>query len=64
MLEDHTQFVNDVSIIFIGKTDPTDPLKREQYWRHTLKTLVPYDLNVSDCMIARYLSTIISTGLC
>ena len=30
MLEDHTQFVNDVSIIFIDKTDPTDPLKREQ----------------------------------
>ena len=55
MLEDHTQFVNDVSIIFIGKTDPIDPLKREQYWRHTLKTLVPYGLNVSDCMIARYL---------
>ena len=48
MLEDHTQFVNDVSIIFIDKTDPTDPLKREQYWRHTLKTLVPYGLNVSE----------------
>ena len=30
MLEDHTQFVNDVSIMFIDKTDPTDPLKRER----------------------------------
>ena len=29
MLEDYTQFVNDVSIIFIDKRDPTDPLKRE-----------------------------------
>ena len=48
MLEDHTQFVNDVSIIFIDKTDPTDSLKREQYWRYTLKTLVPYGLNVSE----------------
>ena len=48
MLEDHTHFVNDVPIIFIDKTDPTDPLKREQYWRHTLKTLVPYGLNVSE----------------
>ena len=47
MLEDHTQFVN-VSIIFIDRTDLTDPLKREQYWRHTLKTLVPYCLNVSE----------------
>ena len=48
MLEDHTHFVNDVPIIFIDKTDPTDPLKREQYWRHTLKTLVLYGLNVSE----------------
>ena len=48
MLEEHTQFVSDVSIIFIDKTDLTDPLKKEQYWRHTLKTLVPYDLNVSE----------------
>ena len=48
MLEDHTQFVNDISAIFIDKTDPTDPLKREQYWRHTLKTLVPYSTNVSE----------------
>ena len=47
MLEDHTLFVN-VSIIFIDKTDPTDPLKREQYWRHALNTLVPYSLNVSE----------------
>ena len=41
ILEDHTQFVNDALIIFIDKTDPTDPLKREQYWRHTLETLMP-----------------------
>ena len=47
MLEDHTQFVNDVSKVFIDKTDPTDLLKREQYWRHTLKTLVS-GLNVSE----------------
>ena len=30
MLEDHAQFVNDVSIIFIDRADPTDPLEREQ----------------------------------
>ena len=48
MLEDHTQFVNDVSIILINKTDPTNPLRREQYWRHTMKTLVPYGHNVSE----------------
>ena len=33
--------VNDVSIIVIDMTDPIDPLKREQYWTHTLKALVP-----------------------
>ena len=48
MLEDYAQFVNDASIIFIDKTDPTDPLKGEQYCRYTLKTLVQYDLNVSE----------------
>ena len=40
--------VNDVSIIVTDKTDPTDPLKREHYWRHTLKALVPYGLNISE----------------
>ena len=30
IVEDHTQFLNNVSIIFIDKADPTDPLKREQ----------------------------------
>ena len=48
MLEEHSQFVNDVWIIFIDKTDPTDPLKREQYWRNTFKTLVPYGLTISE----------------
>ena len=37
MLEGLMQFVNYVSIIFSDKTDPTDPLKREQYWKHALK---------------------------
>ena len=40
--------VNDVSIIVIDMTDPIDPLKREQYWTHTLKALVPYGLNISE----------------
>ena len=36
-LADHDRFFNDVSITFIDKTDPTDPLRREDYWRQTLK---------------------------
>ena len=47
MLEVHTYFVNDTSIIFIDKTDTTDPLKIEQYWRHNLNMLLPYGLHIS-----------------
>ena len=36
----------DVSVTFIDKTDPSDPLKREDYWRSTLKTMAPFGLNV------------------
>ena len=46
--KDHKEFLQDVSITFIDKTDPSDPLKREKYWRDTLKTLAPYGLNISE----------------
>ena len=39
-------FLNDVSIALIEKTDPSDPLRREDYWRQTLKTMVVYGLNI------------------
>ena len=42
----HDGFLNDVSITFINKTDPSDPLRREDYWRQTPKTMVPYGLNI------------------
>ena len=32
------RFLEDVTITFIDKTDPTDPNRRKHYWRHTLKT--------------------------
>ena len=50
-------FLNDVSITFIDKTDPTNPLQREAYlesipwnynWKHTLKTFAPYNLNIKE----------------
>ena len=44
----HSGFLEDVSIIFIDKTDLKDPNKREDYWRHTLKTIAPQGLNVED----------------
>ena len=30
----------------IDKTDPSDPLRRKDYWRQTLKTMVLYGLNI------------------
>ena len=42
----HNGFLEDVSIILIDKTDPSDPEKREDYWIQTLKTAAPWGLNV------------------
>ena len=44
----HDGFLKDVSITFIDKTDPSDPLRREDYCRQTLKTMLPYGLNIED----------------
>ena len=44
----HHGFSNDVSITFIDKADPSDPLKREDYWRRTLKTMAPFGLKIED----------------
>ena len=41
-------FLDDVSTTFIYKTDPPDLLKREDYWRRTLKTMAPFRLNIKD----------------
>ena len=45
---EHSGFLNDVSITFIDKTDPTNHLQRENYWKHTLKTFAPYGLNMKE----------------
>ena len=44
----HNGFLNDVSVTFIEKTDPSDPLKRENFWRKLLMTMAPHGLNVED----------------
>ena len=46
--EDHCSFLEDVTIIFIDKTDPKDPNRRKQYWRHALKTMARLGLNAED----------------
>ena len=46
--EGHNGFLHDVSVTLIDKIDAKNPIKRKHYWRHTLKTLAPYCLNVED----------------
>ena len=40
--------INDVETVFIDKTDPSDPTRREEFWRNEVKTLAPYGLNVEE----------------
>ena len=40
----HCGFLEDVSLTFIDKTDPSDLLKRDDCWRRALKTMVPFGL--------------------
>ena len=44
----HNGMINDVEIVFIDKTDPSDPTRREEFWRNKLKTLVAYGLDVEE----------------
>ena len=45
ILPRHSDFLNDVSIRLIDKTDPGHPTKHEDYWIDTLKTKAPMRLN-------------------
>ena len=44
----HFHSTENVKITLIDKTDGQNPKKREDYWRRTLKTYVPFGLNVED----------------
>ena len=44
----HAGFLDDASITFIDETDPSDPLKREDYSRRTLKTMAHFGLNIEE----------------
>ena len=46
--EGHTEFLDDISVTLIDKTDSSNLTKRENYYMRTLKTFVPYGLNVAD----------------
>ena len=44
----HAEILNNVSITFIDKTDPLDPLKKKDYWRCILKTMAPFQLDIEE----------------
>ena len=44
----HDGFLKGVSITFIDKADPSDPLRGEDYCIQTPKTKLPYGLNTED----------------
>ena len=48
--EEHHNFLEDFSIKFIDKTNPSNPLQGENYWRSILKTIAPWVLKVKNCV--------------
>ena len=47
--EGYHRFLEDVSITFIDKTGPLgEPLKKVNYWKNVLKTMVALVLNIED----------------
>ena len=44
----HCGFLEDVSLTLIDKTDPSDPLNMEDYWRSSLKAMAPFRLNIEE----------------
>ena len=46
--EGHNGLINDVEIIFIDKTGPSDSTRREDFWRTKHKNLAPYGLNMEE----------------
>ena len=43
--EEYNRFLQDCSITLIDKTDDSDPIKQEEYWRVFPKTVAHYGLN-------------------
>ena len=46
--EGHHGFFEEVSIIFLDKTSPSEHLKRENYWKSVLKTMALSGLSIED----------------
>ena len=44
--EDQDSLLNNVEINLIDKTDPSDPERREEFWKTKLRTLATLGLNI------------------
>ena len=49
--DSHNGLINDVEIVFIDKTEPSDPTRREEFCKIKLKTLEPYGLNLEEWLL-------------
>ena len=47
-------FLEHVSITLIDKTNPSDPLRREDFWRRLFCTMAPYGLNIDETMYDQF----------
>ena len=44
----HNGLINDIEVILIDKTDPSNLTRTEEFWRAKLKTLQPNGLNIEE----------------
>ena len=49
--EDHDDLLNNVEVTLIDKTDPSDPERREEFWRTKPRKLAPLGLNIEESSI-------------
>ena len=50
IFREYLEYLENVSNTIIDKTDSQSPEKRENYWIHTLKAMVPWGLNILSCV--------------
>ena len=48
LIDGHHELMNDYEIIFIVKTDLSDPTRREFIWMRVLKTIAALDFNIDE----------------
>ena len=55
--DSHNRLMNDCEIIFMDKTDSSDPTRREYFWMRVIKTIAPLGLNIDEGYDYQFSST-------